>query len=223
MDSENALTAVTTLPKGRRKEKIANSSTTLRLLRDLNDPEESRVWGRFCERYRPILEAFGRRRGFCEADVDELVHQTLCAFLERWRGGEFDLQTLRLRSWLFSALRSRTVDLWRQRKREPRASDLSPEGALPDAMPSAAELSRSWVTCWREAAQLACMQELAKHATPRAMGVFILYVLQGWPAEKVAEEYKVNRNAVFLTKHALIGKIRRCARKKKLDWQEGRI
>ena len=74
--------------------------TSTLLLEGLTDPTNDVAWRRFCARYEPMLLAFARKSGFSEADAQDVVQETLVAFLGGFRRGKYDRGQGRLRSWI---------------------------------------------------------------------------------------------------------------------------
>ena len=165
---------------------IDATRTTTVLLQGLFDSENEAVWSEFDARYRPILVAFARRLGLGEADAADVAQETLLEFIGAYRGGRYDRERGRLRSWLIGIARTRVAAIRRFRagRREVRGAS-----ALLD-LDDEAGMTRVWDAERRGVILREAMHELRAGTRLRdeTINVFEMLVVHQMPVAAVAEE-----------------------------------
>lgn len=76
------------------------ASTSTALLAGLAEDNNSAAWRCFEAGYKPMLLSYARRVGLTDADAQDVVADTLAAFVEAFRAGRHDRSWGRLKSWL---------------------------------------------------------------------------------------------------------------------------
>src|SRR5690348_2881849 len=92
-------------------------TTTTQLLDSLSDESNREVWAGFDTRYRPILEGVARRLGLPPEDAADVAQETLARFARDYRLGKYERGKGRLRTWILSIARARSIDLLRAKSR----------------------------------------------------------------------------------------------------------
>lgn len=183
-------------------------------LRTRDDP----AWTTFYSRYQPVLVAFARRLGLRESDAQDAAQEALLAFADGYRKGQYDREKGRLRTWLFSIASHKVRDIQRRNGREAVFVDLPEKTHFFGHVPGDDEMSRIWETEWQRALTDACMEEVARHVEPQTFQAFELFVMQEWPAEKVADYLGVTSNAVFKAKRRVLTRMRKAYQRMKGTW-----
>jgi len=192
--------------------------TSLTLLEGLRDPCNAAAWQRFVDRYEPLVLCFARKLGLGDSDARDAGQETMLAFVRAYRDGAYHRSRGRLRSWLFGVARRKVLDIYRHRHRERVLADRSNGTAFLEAIESPDDAERVWEQEWERAVLRACLAEVARHADEEAMQCFRLYVLEGWAPEKVAAHLGVSRNAVYIHKSRVIGRLHDLQRQMEEVW-----
>lgn len=185
-------------------------TTSTRLLRDIAADRDSLRWNEFVHRYRPMLEAFVQRRfPSLAGEADDLIQETLLAFMEALPGYRYDPEELgSFHNYLTGILRNRVCRELRSRDRGERAKAAAGElarAAADDARKSAAEPDE-----WRDAVcDIALRQVLSDPAlNDRTREVFRRIVVARESPVAVAEAFGMTRNAVDQIKNRLTRRLR---------------
>ena len=98
-------------------------TTSTRLPRDIAADRDSLRWNEFVHRYRPMPEAFVQRRfPSLAGEADDLIQETLLAFMEALPGYRYDAEELgSFHNYLTGILRNRVCRELRSRDRGERA------------------------------------------------------------------------------------------------------
>jgi RNA polymerase sigma-70 factor (ECF subfamily) len=92
------------------------------LLVRIRDPQDERAWAEFMEIYTPLVYQLARRRGFQDADADDLtqdVFRAVAAAIDRW---DPDPAKGSFRGWLFRIARNLMINSLNSRRRHPQGS-----------------------------------------------------------------------------------------------------
>ena len=182
--------------------------TSLTLLEGLRDPRNDVAWQRFAARYRPMVVSFAAGLGLSENDAQDAAQDTLLAFAQAYRQGAYDRRKGRLRSWLFGIAYRKVKDIQRAMGKEQVMADRSDATGCLASVPAPDEAQQLWDDQWQRAVLDACLAEVARHVDPNTFAAFRLYVLEQWPAKKVAEDLGLSRNAVYIAKNRVISRMR---------------
>jgi DNA-directed RNA polymerase specialized sigma24 family protein len=93
------------------------AATSTQLLDSLKDESNQEVWAGLDARYRPILEGVTRRLGLLTEDAADVAQETLTRFVRDYRLGKYERGKGRLRTWIMTIARHRSIDLLRAHSR----------------------------------------------------------------------------------------------------------
>lgn len=156
------------------------------------------AWRELDQRYRAPLTGFGERLGLAPADAEEVAQDALAAFAEACRAERYDPARGRLSSWLYTLVRDRVVDRWRQRAARGPERGASVLGELPDAR----RLTKAWEESWRAAVLAEALRRLREESGlgERTLAAFTAMALEGRDARSVGAELGLDANAVHQAK-----------------------
>ena len=188
---------------------IFRTATNTSLLDGLRDPTNRTVWQGFVERYRPLIERFALRRGFDEADAQDVAQQTLIAFCIAYQEGKYDRDKGRLRFWLFGIARNQIRTLRKRPRREVQTTDETSQTGLINRIPDDdSDMEKHWDEEWRAAVLRQCLDEVRREFDAKSIEAFELFAWKGLPAQQVGECLGLTPNAVFIVKHRIMKRIK---------------
>ena len=182
--------------------------TSLTLLEGLRNPQDQAAWRRFAERYQPMVLSFAHKLGLSDSDAQDAAQETMLAFVTAYRRQEYDQGKGRLRSWLFGIAHRKVSDIHRRGRKERVLADRSDATGFMEAIEAPDVAERVWEQAWQRAVLQACLAEVGKQVDHDTLESFRLYVLEEWPAEKVAEHLGISRNAVYINKNRVLNRLR---------------
>jgi RNA polymerase sigma-70 factor (ECF subfamily) len=182
--------------------------TTSTILDRLRDFQNQSAWGQFAERFRTPLISFARKMGLTSADAEDAAQEILLTFAQKYRNGDYNPAKGRLSHWLFGIAYRQILGarrkLARQRVKAAAGGDSSFWATLPDED----EAARQWDQEWEQALFRQCLQRVRGEVKSTTLRVFELLVLGKRPADEVAAELGMTRNAVFVAKHRVLSRLR---------------
>lgn len=185
---------------------LSRTSTTL--LAGLDDPRNEPAWRRFLDRYKPMLLSYAKRVGLSDADAQDVVADTLAAFVQAYRAGKYDRQRGRLKSWLGGIIRHSISK--RRARRTPASLDAGAEGGSHGSWEPAAtgDADEAFDREWQLERLGEALALLRRESDPNTYQAFDLYALKDWPVEKVASFLGMTPNAVYINKTRTLKRLR---------------
>ncbi len=180
------------------------TSTILASLRDFNNQA---AWDRFVGRFRIPITRFAQSVGLTEIDSDDVAQETLVAFVEQYRRGDFDRERGRLSQWIFGIAYRKALHERRNKLRRP-AELGSAAGHEPDRVDDSDRLSAIWDREWEENVLAQCLDQVQREVKPQTFRAFELVVREALPAARVAEMLGVEIKLVYNAKHRILQRVR---------------
>ena len=185
------------------EEFIPTRQTLLSRLKDWNDQES---WREFFETYWRLIYRAALKTGLSEAEAQDVVQETVISVAKAMPDFKYDPAKGSFKSWLLQLTRWRITDQFRKRRPEDpvaaRPTDetdgTSPIERIPD--PSGNALERIWGEEWERNVMEVAMERVKHRVDPKHFQIFDLYVVQHWPARKVASTLRINTGLVYLAK-----------------------
>ena len=188
------------------------------LLVGLKAPTNDEVWSDFYARYQPLLVSVGRRLGVSEQDAQDAAQEALLAFAEGYQKGKYDRSKGRLRTWLFGIAVKKIRDIQRRNGRNFVVVEPVDKSRVLNGQPDDHSLSDIWESEWERRLLQVCMENVCRHMEVATVKAFELFVLKEWPADKVASQLGVTRNAVFKAKRRVLSRMRETYKYLQANW-----
>ncbi len=175
------------------------TATTTQLLDSLMDESNQDVWVGLDARYRPILEGVARRLGLPPEDAADVAQETLTRFVRDYRLGKYERGKGRLRTWIMSIARHRSIDLLRAHAR----SQAQQLGTTMRGEPSEEAVQSAWEAEEERVVFQAAHRELREtsKADPETLRAFELTAVQGLSTEAAATECNMTPEQVRVARH----------------------
>ena len=93
----------------------AMDTTSITLIRRLQQPADGRAWERFAELYTPLVYHWARRIGLDDPAASDVVQDVFTVLVEKMPTFEYD-QTKSFRAWLCTLTRNKCRDVLRRHK-----------------------------------------------------------------------------------------------------------
>jgi RNA polymerase sigma-70 factor (ECF subfamily) len=177
--------------------------TTATVLQNLRDFDNREAWSSFADRFRQPIISFARSMSLTQADAEDAAQETLLAFAEAYRRGQYDPAKGRLSKFLFGiayrqALRARRV-----------GAQVAPVGTTVWAqVPDEQSASGIWDAEWARGLLDECLAQVRTEFEPQTYRAFELTVRDGRDAADAANELGVPIKSVYNAKHRILKRIR---------------
>ncbi|MBQ4199393.1 MAG: sigma-70 family RNA polymerase sigma factor [Kiritimatiellae bacterium] len=172
--------------------------TLLTRIADLAEGEDEAEWARFVELYGPAIGRFIRLLDpdIPDADVDDMVQDTLVKLVSLLRGKAFDPQRAKFSTWLGTIVRRQMVDRMRRRK----ARNADSHVPLEDEMLSTADSDPAAMmdVAWRLARHQAAVRHVfAKSALSlQNRQIYLMATADGLSPKEIAQRLGIKENVV---------------------------
>lgn len=172
------------------------------------DPD---AWPRFYRRYAPVLLDFARHAGLREHHAEEVVQETLLAFVQGFRAGQYKREKGRLQNWLKGIARNKVKEKYKHSLagREKQVVDPPSGPGYWGQVPTDSHLAAEFDRAWKEGVLEECLDEVQRKVAKQTYEAFRLFAIEEWPAEKVAAHLGISRNAVYISKNRVLTRLRK--------------
>ncbi len=192
--------------------------TTITLLEGLKDAQNDAAWRRFTRQYRPMVVKFAAKLGLNDTEAEDAAQETMAAFVRGYCSGAYDRSKGRLRTWLLGIAFHKIKNARRAAGRETVLTDRSDATGFLASLEASNEIEKFWEEEWQRAVVDDCLEEVARTVDSKTYDAFNRYVLQGQPAQDVAKQLGVTRNAVYISKNRVISKVRELRQQIEEHW-----
>jgi RNA polymerase sigma-70 factor (ECF subfamily) len=194
--------------------------TRYSLLSRLQNWDDGESWKVFFDTYWQLIYSFAIKAGLTEAEAQDVVQETIISVAKDIQKFKRNRESGSFKGWLQNLTRWRIADQLRRRphadggETEASAGELAAAGIADPMDPG---LETAWDEEWQANLLSAAMERVKHRVKEEHYQMFDLYVVKGWPVNKVAEILGVGVARVYLAKHrvsALIKKEMRRLEKK---------
>jgi RNA polymerase sigma factor (sigma-70 family) len=199
-----------------RADSLATRASLLERLKDLGDQDS---WEQFYTTYRKLIFSFAVKHGLSGTEAEEVVQETVITVARNLPEFRYDPERCSFKTWLFN------LTLWRiqdqLRKRHP--DDVSMHRRLEQTDrtstvervpgPESERLSALWEQEWKQDLFERALARVKARVEEKQFQIFDLYVLQEWPARKVARSLGVSLPWVYVAKHRTLSLLNKESRR----------
>lgn len=177
-------------------------STSVSLLRRLNEPDHDAAWERFVELYAPLIFHWGRNHGLTGTDAADLVQDVLSILVSKLPEFQYDPKR-RFRGWLRTITLNRANDVHRRNavRKTDGSATLDNQTVTTDVDLFEEAEYRSFLV--RRALEL-MQTEFPQHVWRACWEL----VAEGRDGESVAAELGMTRGAVYVAKSRVMRRLR---------------
>lgn len=187
-------------------------NTSLTLLQQLQQNEDSQSWNRLVAIYAPLLERWLGRYEMQASDSEDLVQEVLVAVAKDIPQFQHNGRTGAFRSWLRTMLVHRVRNFWRARGRRPQVrGDSNLERQLDELEDPASQLSAMWNREHDQHVARQLLTDAEQAFTAQTWNAFRRVTLGGESADQVAADLGMTLNAVFIAKSRVLRRLRQQA------------
>jgi RNA polymerase sigma-70 factor (ECF subfamily) len=189
------------------------ATTSLSLLNRLQSHAGADAWDRLVRVYTPLIYGWLRKYYLQSADAEELVQEVMIVVVRKLPAFQHNGQRGAFRRWMLGILRNCLHDFWRARAREPAGSGESDFAERLDALAQPdSEMSRCWDRDHDQHVLRRLLDQIRPDFQPSTWQAFCGVVLEERPANTVARELGITRNAVYCAKAAVLRRLRQEAK-----------
>jgi len=199
---------MTKLPRVQSTSRLMTWLTTATVLQKLHDFGNREAWDSFAERFRRPVVSFARGMGLKQADAEDVAQETLLAFAEAFRRGQYDPNKGRLSRFLFGIA-------YRQSLRARRSGvgtgvrDVNVgESAFWSEVPDEQAATGIWDTEWERSVLDTCLHQVKQEFEPQTYRAFDAVVREERSPEEAAATLGISVKSVYNAKHRILKRIR---------------
>jgi RNA polymerase sigma-70 factor (ECF subfamily) len=179
--------------------------TTATVLQQLRDFENRSAWESFTERFRRPVVSFAKGMGLSQADAEDAAQETLLAFAEAYRRGQYDASKGRLSRFLFGIAYRQSL---KTRRVAGKGAGAGVESAFWSQVPDEQTATGIWDTEWERTILDRCLDQVKREFEPQTFAAFDLVVREEKSADEVATQLGVPIKSVYNAKHRILKRIR---------------
>lgn len=151
------------------------------------------TWNEFARNYAPLIQAYGRRAGLQDADIDDLQQAILESLAKTLPRFCYDASRGRFRAYLASTASNAVRRFLSRRSKR---SELRLATALAAELPSESSLEEMCMDEWRKHHCRLALRALRRQLDARSLDIFER-LLVGRTVEQVCEEFSMERSAIY--------------------------
>ncbi len=185
-----------------------NSDTRATLLERLQDVADPLAWDEFFRRYWRLVYACVRRRGGSDDTAEEIVQDVMLAVFQQRAVFRYDPARGRFRDWLAVVVGNKLAEYRRRPSQRVRGQGGDQEDGALEPAAEEPEPDAAWQATFEEAMLAVLLDVVRNEVTPETYQAFELLVLNDLPGSRVAEITGQSRNAVYLAKKRVLGRLK---------------
>lgn len=184
------------------------------LLNRLKNLEDQESWLVFFETYWRLIHRTAIRAGLSETEAEEVVQETVIVMSKSLPKFNYDPAKGSFKNYLLKTTNWRIIAQLRKRMpmgelSSPAAGDTGADDIERFAVSVEPALEAIWDKEWEQNLLRAALQRVKRKTNAKLYQAFDLYVIQNWPATKVAKDLRMTRARVYIAKHLISKAIER--------------
>jgi RNA polymerase sigma factor (sigma-70 family) len=181
------------------------------LIARLKNWDDKESWQDFFNTYWNLLYRVALKAGLSDNEAQDVVQETIIAVAKKIPGFKYDPALGSFKGWLLHMTRWKIAYQFRKRQRHEKhfapapihAESDAPEDAHPAEAVAPADFEKVWDDEWKKNLFDAAVARVKLRVNPKHYQIYDLYVLKGWPVERVITTLGVNRGQVYLAKNRI--------------------
>lgn len=186
--------------------------TTTQVLEELRASNDAPAWQRFHDHFHIVVVKFAKHLGLSTIDAEDAAQETMLAFVKAFKDGKYDREKGRLSDWLFGVAKRVILNFRRRQPLEQLMADKTTGTSFWDIVQDDHSIKQSWEIEWRRMVLTKCLEQTRKEIDAKIFKAFELYALLELPVDKVAEQLKMSRNAIYIAKSRVLSRLRQLER-----------
>jgi len=189
--------------EARHHESIPTSTTLLERIRDLGDQLS---WHEFFATYKKLIYAVALKSRLTEAEAQDVVQETMVSVTKHISSFRYDRKIGSFKRWLLNMTHWRIRDQFRKRGQLVSLSAATTETEWIDnvADPMSVDRNHFWETEWQKMILEIAITRVKRRHDPEKYQIFDFLVNKEWPPQKVADNFGISINQVYLAKHRIV-------------------
>ncbi|MDB6020181.1 MAG: polymerase, sigma-24 subunit, subfamily [Pedosphaera sp.] len=180
--------------------------TRYSLLSRLQNWDDGESWKDFFDTYWRLIYSFAIKSGLTESEAQDVVQETVISVAKDIQKFKRTRELGSFKGWLRNITRWRIADQLRKRARADwggmaAAGESATLEMAEIADPTGSGLETLWDDEWHANLLEAAMERVKRSVREEHYQIFDLYVVKGWPVNKVAEILGISTGRVYLIKH----------------------
>jgi RNA polymerase sigma-70 factor (ECF subfamily) len=184
--------------------------TTATVLQKLRDFDNREAWESLAERFRKPIVSFARSMGLTQTDSEDVAQETLLAFADAHRRGQYDPAKGRLSRFLFGIAYRQTLKA-RRVVGGAVGKDVNvaqAESGFWSQVPDEQTATGIWDTEWERSLLDRCLDQVKREFEPQTYRAFELVVREERSPEEACQVLGVAIKSVYNAKHRVLKRIR---------------
>ena len=185
-------------------------STRYSLLLRIQDPQNHAAWAEFVEIYEPLIYGLARRKGFQDADAQNVCQEVFQVVAKAAREWKADPGFGSFRAWLFGVARNLIANAFRQQQRQPRGTGKSDVQRLLDNQPEQDEAeARVLETEYRRRLFRVAARLVQGECSPATWQAFWRTAVESQEIADVAAELGMSPGSVYVARSRVVARLGR--------------
>jgi len=184
--------------------------TRASLIVKIADAQDAQAWEEFARLYQPVVYRLARRRGFQDADAEELVQEVMLAVaraVERW---DPNAGRGRFRFWLHRIARNLMINFLTRRKYQVWGTGKSDAQQMLEAeCESDSAVTQMFEIEYRREAFRVAARHVQAAVNEKTWQAFLLSTIDDLPVGEVARQLGMSVGSVYIARSRVMARLRR--------------